>query len=151
MRRKPGEVKASSSPKTLLFTCSSTALPGCWRESFYSQMPRIPLSSSASHPLLQRSDPASHIPGISTFPLFHHAVTVSLNNIIKHRYYGSFPGDFHGGSDGKESACNAGDQGSIPGSGRSPGEGDGNPLQYSSLENSMNRRAWRATVLESWT
>ena len=47
-----------------------------------------------------------------------------------------------GGSDGKESACNAGDPGSIPGSGRSPGEGNGNPLQYSCLENSMDREAW---------
>ena len=44
-------------------------------------------------------------------------------------------------SDGKESACNAGDQGSVPGSGRSPGEGNGNPLQYSCLENSMDRGA----------
>ena len=43
-----------------------------------------------------------------------------------------------GGSDGKESACNAGDKGSIPGSGRSPGEGNGNPLQYSCLENPMD-------------
>ena len=42
---------------------------------------------------------------------------------------------FPGGSDGKESACNAGDSGLIPGSGRSPGEGNGNPLQYSCLEN----------------
>ena len=50
---------------------------------------------------------------------------------------------------GKESACNAGDTGdvgSIPGSGRSPGEGNGNPLQYSCLENPMNRGAWWATV-----
>ena len=47
---------------------------------------------------------------------------------------------------GKESACNAGDLGSIPRSGRSPGEGNGNPLQYSCLENSMVRGAWRATV-----
>ena len=54
--------------------------------------------------------------------------------------------DFPGGSDGKESACNAGDPGSIPGSGRSFGEGNGNPLQYSCLENSMDRRAWLATV-----
>ena len=46
---------------------------------------------------------------------------------------------FSGGSDGKESACNAGDPGSIPGSGRSPGEGNGKPLQYSCLENSMDR------------
>ena len=46
------------------------------------------------------------------------------------------------GSDGKASACNAGDLGSIPGLGRSPGEGNGNPLQYSCLENSMDREAW---------
>ena len=49
--------------------------------------------------------------------------------------------DFPGGSDGKASARNAGDLGSIPGSGRSPGEGNGNPLQYSCLENSMDRGA----------
>ena len=49
---------------------------------------------------------------------------------------------FCGGSDGKVSACNAGDPGSIPGSGRSPGEGNGNPLQYSGLENSMDWGAW---------
>ena len=53
---------------------------------------------------------------------------------------------FPGGSEGKASACNAGDLGSIPGSGRSPGEGNGNPLQYSCLENSMDRGAWWATV-----
>ena len=47
---------------------------------------------------------------------------------------------------GKESACNAGDLGSIPGSGRSPGAGIGNPLQYSCLENPMDREAWQATV-----
>ena len=49
--------------------------------------------------------------------------------------------DFPGGSDGKVSACNAGDLGSIPGSGRSLGEGNRNPLQYSCLENSMDREA----------
>ena len=53
---------------------------------------------------------------------------------------------FPGGSDGKVSAHNAGDPGSIPGSGRSPGEGNGNPLQYSGLENSMDGGAWWATV-----
>ena len=53
---------------------------------------------------------------------------------------------FSGGSDGKESACNAGDLGSIPGSGRSPAEGNGNPLQYFCLGNSMDRGAWWATV-----
>ena len=53
---------------------------------------------------------------------------------------------FPGGSDGKESAYIEGDPGSIPGLGRSPGEGNGNPLQYSCLENSMDRGAWWATV-----
>ena len=65
-------------PKPLLFTCSSTALPRCWTRSFYSQMPRIPLSSSASHPLLQRCDPASHIPSISIFPLSFPMLLLSL-------------------------------------------------------------------------
>ena len=52
---------------------------------------------------------------------------------------------FLGGSDSKESACNAGDLGSIPGSGRSPGEGNGNPLQYSCLENLMDGGVWQVT------
>ena len=62
--------------------------------------------------------------------------------------------DFPGGSDGKASACVAGDQGSVPGWGRSPGEGNGKPLQYSCLENPMDRGAWYATVhgvANSWT
>ena len=53
---------------------------------------------------------------------------------------------FPGGSDGKESACSAGDLGSISGLGRSPVEGNDNPLQYSCLENPMDRGAWQATV-----
>ena len=53
-----------------------------------------------------------------------------------------FPGD----SDGKESACNGGDPDSIPGLGRPPGGGHGNPLQYSCLENPMDRGAWQAIV-----
>ena len=52
---------------------------------------------------------------------------------------------FSGGSDSKESSYNAGDLSSIPGSGGSPGEGNGNPLWYSCLENPMNRGAWGAT------
>ena len=55
---------------------------------------------------------------------------------------------FPGGSDGKESACNAGDQGSIPVLGRSPGEGNGYPLQYSCLENPMDRGALQGAVGE---
>ena len=49
------------------------------------------------------------------------------------------PQGFPGSSDGKESACNAGDPGSIPGLGLSPGEGNGNPIEYSCLENAMDR------------
>ena len=59
-----------------------------------------------------------------------------------------------GGSDGKESACYAGDQGSIPGLGRSPGGGNGYPFQYSCQKNSMDRGTWCATVhgvAKSWT
>ena len=53
---------------------------------------------------------------------------------------------FPDGSVGKEFDCNAGNAGLIPGSGRSPGEGNGNPLQYSCLRNPLDRRAWWATV-----
>ena len=55
-------------------------------------------------------------------------------------------GGTSGGSEVKASACSAGDPGSIPGSGRFPGEGNGNPLQFSFLENPMDRGAWQATV-----
>ena len=58
----------------------------------------------------------------------------------------AFIQDFPGGSDGKVSAYNAGDPGLIPGSGRSPGKGNGNPLQYSCLGSLMDRGAWWATV-----
>ena len=61
---------------------------------------------------------------------------------------------FPGGSEVKASACNAGYLGSIPGSGRSPGEGNGSPLQYSCLENPMDLGAWQATihgVAKTWT
>ena len=55
---------------------------------------------------------------------------------------------FPGGSDGKESSCNTRDLGLFPGSGRSPEERNGYPLQYSCLENSMDRGAWKAIVHE---
>ena len=58
------------------------------------------------------------------------------------------------GSEGEESVCNMGDPGSIPGLGRLPGEGNGNPLQCSCLENPMDQEAWWATVhrfAKSWT
>ena len=63
-------------------------------------------------------------------------------NFLKKSVNAGFPRD----SDGKESTCNAGDPGSIPGSGRSPGEANGYPIQYSCLENSMDRGAWWDTV-----
>ena len=61
---------------------------------------------------------------------------------------------FPGGSDSKAPVCSAGDPDSFPGLGRSPGEGNGSPLQYSCLENPMDRGAWWATVhgvAKSWT
>ena len=62
--------------------------------------------------------------------------------LFSFRFHEGFPG----GSDDKASACNAGDPGLIPGLGRSPGEGNGNPLQYSCLENSMDGGAWQDLV-----
>ena len=67
--------------------------------------------------------------------------------------YSAYRG-FPGGSDGKESACSTGDLGSIPESERSLAEGNGNPLYYSYLQNSMDKKAWRATVhvvTKNWT
>ena len=69
-------------------------------------------------------------------------------------YWGIADQGFPGGSGSKESACNAGDPCLIPGLGGSSGEGNGNPLQYSCLENLMDRGAWQATVCgvtKSWT
>ena len=60
--------------------------------------------------------------------------------------YTDLPMDFPGGSEGRTSAYNVGDSGSIPGLGRSPGEGNGNPLYYSYLENPMGGEAWWAAV-----
>ena len=77
-------------------------------------------------------------PGINTIVLL-----LVLNWSVK-SFGISYNWGFPGGSEVKVSACNAGDQGSIPGSERSPGEGNGNPLQYSCLENSMYR-PWGCT------
>ena len=64
--------------------------------------------------------------------------TLAVDNYVNELISLRFPG----GSDGKASACNAGDPGSIPGWGRSPGDGNGNPVQYSCLENPTDRGAW---------
>ena len=89
---------------------------------------------------------------LSTFPFVKLNVFLFLskvNNVLS--WVGYLLGvckreDFPGGSDGKESACNAGNLGLIPGLGRSPEEENGNLLQYSCLRNPMDRRAWWATV-----
>ena len=65
-----------------------------------------------------------------------------FTTVSAHFFYSGFPG----GLEGKASACNAGDLGLIPGSGRSAGEGNGTPLQYSCLENPMDGGGWWATV-----
>ena len=85
------------------------------------------------------------------FPVFlwYPQTLTHLFNMGKYQGLGSPCGSYS-----KESAYSAGDLGSIPGSGRSPGEGNGNPLQYSCLRNPMDGRAWRATVhgvTKSWT
>ena len=84
--------------------------------------------------------------------LSSHTNTWAITNIDK--WYGesaqySVNLGFPGSSVGKESICNAGDPGLIPGWGRSPGKRNGNPLQYSCLENSMDRGAWWATHMGS--
>ena len=82
--------------------------------------------------------------------IFHHLAIFKINT---NNYVNGFPG----GSVVKNLPANAGDTrdvGSIPGSGRSPGVGNGNPLQYSCLENPVHRRAWQAMVqgvAKSWT
>ena len=76
---------------------------------------------------------------------FYFIVLPNKNELVTrfHCHLGCFtvPLGFPGGSDGNASACNKGDPGSVPGSGRSPGEGNGNPLQQSCLENPMDRGA----------
>ena len=94
--------------------------------------------------------PSSGIPGSYGSPGY------SLEGLmlrLKLQYFGhlmrrtdSFEKTFPDGSEVKASASNAGDPGSIPGLGRSPGEGNGNPLQYSCLENPMDLEVWSATV-----
>ena len=79
---------------------------------------------------------------LPTYKYLYINVYIFIYKCIYIHTYTGFPG----GSEVKSSTCNAGDLGSIPGSGRSPGEGNGNPLQYSCLENPMDRGAWWATV-----
>ena len=79
--------------------------------------------------------------GFPVFSLFYRGAFPNVFNILFSPFLNVSLG-FPGGSEGKASACNAGDLGSIPGSGRSPGERKGNPLLYSCLENPMDGEAW---------
>ena len=76
------------------------------------------------------------------------SLSLKLSSLLCKHSFNDFIYYLPGGSEVKASACNAGDVGSIPGLGRSPGEGNGNPLQYSCLENPMNGGACWATVHE---
>ena len=103
------------------------------------------------HTYIHISPLSSPAPHASLAITQHRAVLTDLYSGLPLAIY--FTG-FPGGSDGKESACKAGDLGLVPVLGRSPGEGKGYPLQYSCLENSMDKGAWWATVhgvAKSWT
>ena len=89
----------------------------------------------------QMSIPSFSVSNSKSGPLIQTPIIFNLQLWCFYSHLG-----FSGGSGGKESACNAGDQGSIPWSERSLGEGKGNPFQYSCLENSKDRGAWWATV-----
>ena len=109
--------------------------------------PYLPLSSSVAHPPVTpvRSSPLEGRDDLwlTCNPLnMVNMMRCQLWHIIWWRWYDVTFRDFSGGSEVKASACNAGDLGSIPGLGRTPGEGNGNPLQYSCLENPMDRGDW---------
>ena len=103
-------------------------------------------------------DMPSRLPGEDSEQILVHSFPIlAVMNYHKFSRLKQHMCGFPDGSVGKESACSAGDTGdvgSIPGSGRSPGEGNGNPLQYSCLENPMDRGAWWAIVhgvAKNWT
>ena len=111
----------SDVPKTTSLPASTTSIPCSWSGLQGENSSNRPLRRTSQKPsiLLDDQDKTSVRQSLGIFP--HSSVD-------------------------KESVCKAGDQGSIPGLGRSPGEGNGNPLQYSCLENTMERGAWWATV-----
>ena len=129
-----------STPHTCLIVCTvHTQRPG-QLQSLCQTIPRIQMKYIL---LFQISQSISLIPVTSFFLLlsvsqFFLTTTFNLNLFLVW--------NFPGGSNSKVSAYNAGDLGSLPGSGRSPGEGNGNPLQYSCLENPMDGGSWQSTV-----
>ena len=122
-------------------------------------LPRGPLSFSPPYTFLPVCYILVQMLKVCTHTQMHtHTYTHTHTHIFFFRFF-SITGyykilGFPGGSSGKESTCNAGDLGSTPGLGRFPGEGNGNPLQYSCLGNPMDSGAWQATVhvvSKSWT
>ena len=102
----------------------------------------LPMGPTAAWILETGAGPSSWAAGTELTGQSKHLLCFVLFLLINAYISRGFPTD----SDGKESACNAGDQGSNPGTERPPGEGNDNPLQYSCLENPMDTGAWRATV-----
>ena len=86
------------------------------------------------------------IPGTRRSPGKGNGYPLQYSGLENSMDRGAWKSEFPGGSDGKESACSSRELSSIPGSGRSPGKGNGYPLQYFCLENSMGRGTWQATV-----
>ena len=115
---------------------------------FLLQCMKLKSESEVTQLCLTLSDPMDcSLPGSSVHGIFQARVLewVAIAFSAWHVNY-LLSWSFSCGSDGKESACNVGDSGSIPALGRSPGEGNGNTLEYSCLENPMDRGAWQATV-----
>ena len=140
------ERQAGSEDWTFLHTQS--LFPGKWSCQKLpvtgTQAFELPKSSGAKRQRSEASCPQAEPPPcpqgtLVTSILVGPEVTLTRAELGFHQHEGGFPG----GSDDKESACNARDLGSIPGWGRSPGEGNGYPLQCSCLENPMDRGAWR--------
>ena len=102
----------------------------------------LPLGLCLDHPAPQPSCPSRSSQNARLGPLCYTVTSHQLSVLHMIVYIWGFPG----GSEVKTSACNAGDLGSIPGLGKSPGEGNGNPLQYSCLKNPMYGGAFWATV-----
>ena len=123
-----------------VLTASQPSVPGSqWDEEARPLFEAVPfctvLPLTSSDPLPLRVGQPEHLVSVPvTVYSNHHTHSSSKHSGLPWRLYG------------KGSASNAGDRGSIPGAGRSPGEGNGNPLQYSCLGNPMDRGAWRATV-----
>ena len=116
---------------------TSLSGPLSWLSVFYSRFGDLDKLSAHSHLWEGGLGDSSCVP-------FFHVVSCSWLPVSWVSSPSPNPLGFPGGSDGKESACNARDPGSIPGWGISPGEGNDNPLQYSCLENPMDRGAWWA-------